>query len=153
MQVIELLEKNHKKYETTTHEAAFSAQQVAAAEHVPGKTVAKPVIVIADGKYYMCVLPACYKIDTDKLRRAMGVKQMQLADEMEMAKLFKDCALGAEPPFGSLYGMTTIIDKSLEEDDEIVFQAGTHEKAVRIAMADYIELVEPKVLDFSYRLA
>ena len=153
MDVIEFLKKNGTKYEITTHEAAFTAQQVAAVEHVPGKTVAKPVIIMADGVYYMCVLPACYKIDTDKLKTQLGAKKMQLADEEEMAKLFKDCAIGAEPPFGNLYGMTTIIDKSLEEDEEVLFQAGTHEKGVKIAMADYIALVEPKVLDFSYRLA
>ena len=74
-----------------------------------------------------------------------------LADERELATLFGDCALGAEPPFGNLYGMTTIMDESLQDDDYIVFQAGTHEEAVRIAMSDYKAMVQPKILAFSYQ--
>ena len=59
-----------------------------------------------DDIFYMCVLPACCKIDLDALRQQIGAKHVKLADENEMAKLFPDCALGAEPPFGGMYGFT-----------------------------------------------
>jgi len=150
MRVMEFLNEHGTKYEVTEHHAAFTAQQIAAEEHVPGITVAKPVVVKADERYYMCVLPACYKIDLDALKAALGAERVDLAEENEMAKLFPDCALGAEPPFGNLYEIPTIMDKSLEMDEEILFQAGTHEKAVRMSMADYKSLVAPKILSFSY---
>ena len=152
MRVIELLEKSEVRYEVTEHPPAFTAQQVAAVEHEPGKYVAKPVIVKADGKYMMCVLSACYKIDLGALKSQLGAKSVELAQEKETGKIFDDCELGAEPPFGNLYDLPTIMDKVLEKDDHITFQAGTHEKAIRMSMDDYKKLVEPNVLEFSYHM-
>ena len=152
MRVIEFLDKSAVRYEASEHPPAFSAQQMAAAEHEPGKYVAKPVIIKADGKYLMCVLSACYKIDLAALKSQLGAKSVALAEEKEIADLFDDCELGAEPPFGNLYDLQTIMDKALEKDDHITFQAGTHKKAVRMSMDDYRKLVQPKVLEFSYHV-
>jgi Ala-tRNA(Pro) deacylase len=152
MRVIELLDKSGVTYELTEHPPAFTAQQMAAAEHEPGKYVAKPVIIIADGKYIMCVLSACCKIDFDALKKQFGAKVVELAPEKEIGGIFEDCDLGAEPPFGNLYDLPTVMDKVLEKDDHIIFQAGTHEKAIRMNMDDYLKLVKPKVLEFSYHL-
>ncbi len=152
MRVIEFLDKSKIKYKVTKHEPTFTAQQMAAVEHEPGKYVAKPVIVKADDKYVMCVLPACYKIDLKALKGQLKAKKVELAEEKEIGKMFDDCELGAEPPFGNLYDLSTIIDKALEKDDHITFQGGTHEKAIRMSMEDYLRLVEPKVLEFSYHV-
>jgi len=150
MRVTEYLEKQGVEYEVKKHRSTFTAQQMAAEEHVPGMAVAKPVVVKADKKFYMCVLPACCKIDFDVLKEQIGARQIELADEKEMARIFSDCALGAEPPFGNLYQLETIMDQSLEDDDEIVFQGGTHEQAIRISIEDYRRLVRPRVLAFGY---
>jgi len=150
MRVIEFLDKAGVKYEIKIHKPVFTAQRVAAEEHEPGKFVAKPVLVKADGKYLMCVLAACYMIDLRNLKSVLGVKKLELLTEDEMAKLFDDCEPGAEPPFGNLYNIPTIMDKALEKDDHIVFQAGTHDKAVKMSMTDYKKLVSPKVMEFSY---
>jgi Ala-tRNA(Pro) deacylase len=150
MRVIEFLDKSVVRYEVSEHPPSFSAQQMAAAEHEPGRYVAKPVIIKADGKYLMCVLSACYQIDLAALKSQLGAKAVALAEEKEVAELFDDCELGAEPPFGNLYNLATIIDKALEKDDHITFQAGTHKKAIRMSMGDYRKLVQPKVLEFSY---
>ena len=152
MRVIEFLDKSEVKYELTEHKPAFTAQSMAAVEHEPGKYVAKPVIVKADGKYIMCVLSACYKIDLDALKSQLGAKSVQLADEKDIGKLFGDCELGAPPPFGNLYDLPTIIDRALEASEHIMFQAGTHEKAIRMSIADYQKLVTPRVLEFSYQV-
>ena len=101
----------------------------------------------------MCVLSASYKIDLRALKKQLKAKSVELADEEQMGKLFADCELGAEPPFGNLYDMPTIMDKALENDDHITFQAGSHEKAIRMSMDDYRRLVAPQVLEFSYHIA
>jgi Ala-tRNA(Pro) deacylase len=152
MRVIEFLDESGIKYEVTEHKPAFTAQHMAAEEHEPGKYVAKPVIVEADGKHIMCVLSACYKIDMGKLKKQLGAKSLEFVQENEMNKMFPDCDLGAEPPFGNLYDLPTVIDKALENDDHILFQAGTHEKAIKMSMKDYRKIVEPKVLEFSYHM-
>ena len=97
MRVIEFLDKSGVSYEVTEHKPAFSAQRMAAAEREPGRFVAKPVIVKADGKYVMCVLAASGKVDVAALKKQLGAKSVELAKEDEMGKLFADCELGAEP--------------------------------------------------------
>ena len=150
MDVTEFLKKAGVKYKVNKHKPAFSAQTMAAVIHEPGKYVAKPVIVKVDGQYVMCVLAACFKIDLKALKKQLKAKSVELVDEEQMSGLFGDCELGAEPPLGILYNMPTIMDKALEKDDHILFQGGTHEKAISMSMADYRKLVSPKILEFSY---
>ncbi|HUT29617.1 MAG TPA: YbaK/EbsC family protein [Sedimentisphaerales bacterium] len=153
MRVMEFLDKSGVKYEVSEHKPAFTAQRMAAAEHEPGRYVAKPVIVRADDKYVMCVLAAPHKVDLAALKKQLGAKSAELATEAEIGEIFADCELGAEPPFGSLYDLPTVMDKALEDDDHIVFQAGSHEKAIRMSMADYRKLASPKVLQFSFHVS
>jgi Ala-tRNA(Pro) deacylase len=152
MRVIEFLDKSAVRYEVSEHPPVFTAQQMAAVEHERGQYVAKPVIIKADGKYLMCVLSACCKIDLGALKNQLGAKSVDLAEETEIGTIFEDCDLGAEPPFGNLYDLPVVMDKALEQDDHITFQAGTHDKAIRMSMDDYRKLVEPKVLEFSYHM-
>jgi Ala-tRNA(Pro) deacylase len=153
MKVLDLLKSKGIEYEVTEHKPTFSAQRMAAVEHEPGRYVAKPVLVKADGKIFMCVLDANHKIDLKSLREQLGAKKVELAGETEIGNLFGDCELGAEPPFGNLYDLPTIMDAELGNDDHIVFQAGSHDKAIRISLADYCELVQPKILEFSYHIS
>ena len=152
MKVVEYLNETGVHYEMSQHRPTFSAQQMAAEEHVPGMNVAKPVVISAAGTYYLCVLPACCKIDTDALKKYLGVKEIKLADEEELMRLFNDCALGAEPPFGHLYGLKTLVDQTILDDTYVIFQAGTHETAIQMDSEDYIKLAEPQVLSFSYHM-
>jgi len=150
MRVIEFLDKEAVHYELSEHPPTFTAQEMAAVEHEPGRFVAKPVIVKAGDEHLMCVLPACCKIDLGRLKDQLGADSVELADEAEIGRMFDDCELGAEPPFGNLYNMQTVMDRALEEDDHIKFQAGSHAKSLSMKMDDYRRLVEPKVLEFSY---
>jgi Ala-tRNA(Pro) deacylase len=152
MQVLEYLKKAGIKYEQREHKPTFSAQQMAAVEHEPGRFVVKPVLVRVDGKYVMCVLAACHKVDLGALKKELGAKSVELAEEQEMGHIFGNCELGAEPPFGNLYDIPTIMDKALEGDDHIMFQAGEHDKAIVLKMDDYRKLAKPKILEFSYHL-
>lgn len=152
MKLLDFLDGVSADYELTRHDPTFTAQQMAAEEHVPGMSVAKPVIINADGEYYMCVLPACCKIDFDLLKREIGASEISLAEEGVLTRLFDDCSLGAEPPFGCLYGMLTFMDRSLASGDHIVFQAGTHEDCIHMSVADFKRLAEPRILNFSYHM-
>lgn len=151
MNVVDYLTEHGIKFEVTEHRPAYTAAELASSEHVLRLQVAKPVIVKADRIYYMCVLPACFMIDLDALRRDLDAEKVVLATEEEMSELFEDCQLGAEPPVGNLYGLPTLMDRTLESDKYIVFQAGTHAKAVRMLMGDYKNLTKPYVIDFSYK--
>ncbi len=142
----EFLDKEHVKYVSIGHSPAFTAQEIAAAAHVPGKELAKTVIVKIDGELAMVVLPASEHVRMDGLRKKLGAKSVELADEDEFKKSFPDCETGAMPPFGNLYGMNVFVSQALREDDEIAFSAGSHSELIRLPYADYERLVHPTPL-------
>jgi Ala-tRNA(Pro) deacylase len=114
--------------------------------------MAKVVMVKADGKMIMLVLPASYQIDMKKLKKVLKCKKVSMAKEKQFEELFPDCEVGAMPPFGNLYNLEVWVDQVLAEDASIVFQAGNHIETVRIKYSDYARLVNPKVGDFSIHL-
>ncbi len=152
MKIHEYLKQHNVPFELHEHPPAYTAQEVAAEEHVSGDMLAKAVIVKADQDFVMCVLPASCKLDMDKAAGTLHAKKLRLADEAELAKLFPDCEVGAEPPFGNLYKMTTVIDRRIGEADEIVFQAGTHRQSICMKGKDYRDLVAPTVAELSVHL-
>jgi Ala-tRNA(Pro) deacylase len=133
-------------FEVMTHSQAFTMQEVAAALHVPGKQVAKVVIVRADEDMAM---PAPYRLNTTQARDLLGVKKVRLAKEDEFADLFPDCATGAMPPFGNLYDVPVYVDQSLAEESNIVFRIGTHRETMKVAYADFSRLAQPTVGAFA----
>lgn len=145
----EFLDSNKVKYEAISHTPAFSAQQIAASAHIPGKELAKTVIIKIDGDYAMAVLPASSKVDLQLLKEVTGASKIELATEQEFEKLFPECDIGAMPPFGNLYGMDVYASRNLAEDEEIAFNAGSHTELLKLSYADFERLVKPKVLDFS----
>ena len=148
----EFLDSHTVKYVTISHSPAFTAQEVAAAAHIPGKELAKTVMVKIDGKLAMAVLPASYKVDFELLRETTGAKKIELASEREFRDQCPGCEVGAMPPFGNLYGLDVYVADSLAEDEEIAFNAGTFTEVIRLAYKDFERLVKPKVLKFAARV-
>jgi Ala-tRNA(Pro) deacylase len=143
------LDEHGVKYISISHSTAYTAQEAAALAHIPGKELAKTVIVKLDGKFSMAVLPASYHIEMARLAELAGVSEADLATEEEFTSLFPDCDTGAMPPFGNLYGLDTFVAESLTDDDEIAFAAGTHRELIKMGYADYERLVKPSILSFS----
>ena len=139
------LDENGVKYLTIAHSPAYTANEVAHAAHVSGKEMAKTVIVDADGRMVMAVLPASKRLSFAEAARVVGGERVRLAQEYEFAKLFPGCEIGAMPPFGNLYGLDVYVDPTLAKDEEIVFNAGTHTELIRMRCSDFERLVQPKI--------
>jgi Ala-tRNA(Pro) deacylase len=143
----ELLDREGVRYVTISHSPAYTAQEIAAAAHVPGREMAKTVVAKIDGKPALLVLPAREKVNLEQLRANTGAREVELATEQEFATLFPGCELGAMPPFGNLYGLDTYATASLAADDEIAFNAGTHTELIRMRYLDFERVVHPKEID------
>ncbi len=143
------LRDNNVQYQLIEHDPAFTAHDVAQTSHIPEGELAKTIVVRTDSGFCMAVLRADHIIDESLLRRVLQVKDLHLAHEEDLSFLFPDCQIGAMPPFGNLYDMPVIIDKSLAADDSIVFNARTHSKVIRMKYDDYEELVRPRVASFA----
>ena len=152
MRVEDFLRHSGVKFEKHEHPVTYTAQELAALEHVSGDRVAKSVVVEADGKTALCVLAASCKVDLEKLCEVLGAKQCRLMEESEMAGMFPDVEVGAEGPFGGPYGMPTIVDERLAACKTITFAADTHHSAFRMNYDDYARLAEPRVADVSAHL-
>jgi len=140
----EFLDSNGVKYITIPHRPAYTAMEIAESAHVPGKDMAKTVIVDVDGRLAMAVLPATKHVSVERLGRSMGAQHVGIAKEGEFRFDFPDCEVGAMPPFGNLFNMEVLVDPRLAEDEEIAFNAGTHSEVLRMAYKDFERLVHPR---------
>jgi Ala-tRNA(Pro) deacylase len=147
----EYLDKSNVKYVVVLHSPSYTAQEVAASVHIPGREMAKTVMVKIDGKMTMAVLPASSMVDFTHLRESLGASKVELATEEEFKGLFPECEVGAMPPFGNLYSMNVIVETGLTEDEEIAFNAGSHKELVKLAYRDFEEMVGPTVLSFGVK--
>jgi len=142
----QFLDSYNIKYVVISHSVAYTAEAIAALAHIPGREIAKTVIVKIDDTLVMAVVSASQHVDLELLKVATKAKVVQLAAENEFRGRFPDCETGAMPPFGNLYGMSVFADESLSHDKEIVFNAGSHRELVRVAWEDFERLLEPRVL-------
>jgi Ala-tRNA(Pro) deacylase len=145
----ELLDRENVKYVTISHSMAYTAQEIAASAHIPGREIAKTVMVKLDDRMVMAVVPATARVELDLLREIAGAETVALASEDDFKTLFPECATGAMPPFGHLYGMELFADRTLAEDEEIAFNAGSHAELIRMAYSDFERLAKPRLADFT----
>ena len=152
MKINELLTNRHVPFQTIHHAPAFTANRMAEMLHVSGQEVAKPVLLRTGRGYVLVVVPANRYVDLQRIREWMGNVPVEMASEDEMDQLFPNCERGAMPPFGSVFHLHTLVDETLAEDDNIVFQAGTHEDSIRMAYHDYEVVEHPLRGDFAYHV-
>ena len=142
----DFLDKEHIKYVTIAHSPAFTAQEIAATAHIPGREIAKTVVVKIDGEMAMVVTPASEQVELNHLKETLGATEVDLASEDEFEDSFPDCETGAMPPFGNLYGMNVFVSQALREDEQIAFNAGSHSELVRLPYTEFERLVHPTPL-------
>ena len=149
----EFLDAHGIKYVVISHSVAYTAQGIAALAHIPGKELAKTVIVKIGGVFAMAVVPASRQVDFVLLRAAAHTNDVRLASELEFKGRFPDCEPGAMPPFGNLYEMGVFADEVLSHDQEIAFNAGSHRELIRLAWGDFERLVQPTVVRLTVQQA
>jgi Ala-tRNA(Pro) deacylase len=147
------LDRNNVEYTHTVHSLAYTAREVAAAEHLPAREVAKTVVVHADNGYHMLVLPANKLVDFQEIREVLGFSHARMVPETELFSLFPDCELGAMPAFGNLYGMPVYLDSGLAAEEMITFNAGTHRDVIHMRTAEFRKLVKPTLISLAREAA
>jgi Ala-tRNA(Pro) deacylase len=147
--LVDYLTVNQVPFEVQRHPTAYTAQRVAESEHIPGRMVAKAVMVFVDDKPAMLVLPADFRVHLGKAAAALGTPDVRLAHEEEFAATFPDCEVGALHPFGNLYRLPVYVDQTLTEDAVIIFRAGSHTETMSVRYADYQRLVAPTVVELA----
>lgn len=144
------LRRNEIPFRAQWHPVAYTAREVATATGAPGRSVAKAVLVVADGELAMFVLPGTYRLDLRAVASLLDADEARLAKEREFAGRLADCEVGATPPFGNRYGLPVYVDPALAMVHTIVFPAGRHTAILAVAYADFARLVHPQVARVAY---
>jgi Ala-tRNA(Pro) deacylase len=153
MCIRDFLQARSVRFEVLLHAPSHSAAHLAGSVHVPGRLVAKSVLVKAGEAYALAVLPSTHRINTERLAEVLGVPSLRIATEAEVETIFADCEPGALPPFGRLYSLTTIVDASLSAGAEIVFIGNTRHEGVRMRFRDYEAIEAPLKARFASLIA
>jgi len=151
MNVAQYLTGRHASFQVVPHPETFTAQKMARALHVPGKNVAKTVLLRANGSYrfFIAVVPATKSVDLAKASEALGGSVIHLGTEREVRDFCPDCEVGVLPPFGSQYALQTLLDESLLGNEEVLFEGNTHHEAIRMKLADFIAVEHPRVVSIA----
>ena len=147
--ICEFLQGNGISYQLKSHAPAFTAQQVAEYTHIPGKHMAKTIVVWVEDRLALAVVPATKELNLEYLRRQAEARSVRLAEEGEFVGRFRGCQLGTVPPFGNLFGIRTYVDYDLTLEDNIAFSAGTHTDMIEIRFVDYMRTAIPCVVEIS----
>ncbi len=147
----DFLDQHEIRYVIISHSRAYTAAAIGAITHIPGREIAKTVMVKIDGKMAMAVVPGSRHLDIRAMQKALNAKEIVIVHEAEFEDRFPDCELGAMPPFGVLYGLPVYVDETLAHDEEIAFNAGTHRELVRLSFKDFFQLENPTILRIATR--
>lgn len=143
------LETHGKLYEILQHPRAVTSMRKAEAAHIAGDQIAKTVVVEDEGGYWLAVIPATHRLRFAKLRETVG-HNIGLATEDELQNLFRDCELGAIPPFGNPFGMKVFVDERLLNEDDVYCECGDHTELLHLSGGDFRDLMADAVTgDFS----
>jgi Ala-tRNA(Pro) deacylase len=148
MRVPEFLTEQCVAFETVIHPPVYTAQKRARRLHVSGRQLAKCVLLWQGGGHVLGVLPASYQVDLEALARQLK-GPVRLATETEAAEVFRDCEWGTMTPFGTLYGLPTLLDALFDPDAVIVFESQRHHLTIRMRCWDFERLEQPRRLRFA----
>ncbi len=147
------LQSHQIPFRSFLHQPEPSATRLARSVHVPGRQVAKAVLVGAGGGYVLAVLPATHRVDFQRLSAVIGIAEARLAAEHEVESVFNDCERGALPPFGRPYGLRTFVDASLTGSAEIVLEGNLRHECLRMRFRDYEAIEGPTRARFAEPIA
>lgn len=148
MLIPQFLDDHGVRFETIYHAPAFTAQKRAKFMHVSGNQVAKCVLLHGPAGYFLAVLAATRRVDTEALARTLG-GPVRVADGEEVARTFPDCEWGVTAPFGTIYGLASVLDDTLAPETPLLLEGNTHMIAIRMTCRDFERLENPRRLNFA----
>ena len=145
----DMLQERGVAFAEEQHREVFTAQEVAQSEHVSGHRLAKVVVVIADGRPIELIIPASRRVVLEQAQKMLGAREVRLASEAEMDRIFGDVETGAIPALRHWKDVEVVMDEAMKVDGEIVLHGGTHRDTIRLTFSDWYDMVKPRVGSFT----
>jgi Ala-tRNA(Pro) deacylase len=148
MRIADFLAEQRIAFEALPHAPAYSAQKRAKYLRVPGREVAKCVLLSGPAGFLLAILPATRQVDTELLSSHLR-GPVRLANDREIAEVFSDCEWGVVPPFGTHYGIPTLLDDTIRPESLIVLETHSQFESIRMSCRDFELLEQPRRLRLS----
>jgi Ala-tRNA(Pro) deacylase len=150
MYILDFLRSRDVWFEALLYRPASSSAKRARSAGVPGRRVAKAVLVKTGDSFVLAVLPSTSRIDLSLLSQVVGApaSEVRLATSDELLAMFPDCELGVVPAFGRLYGLTTLVEAALAEGSDILVGANTRHEGLWMHFRDFQALEQPMRASF-----
>lgn len=139
------LAANTVVYTVVPHKTVFTVYDLAQTTKVKLNTIVKTLLVKADKEYVLAVLPAHLRLDLVALKKHLKVKTLTLAKEKDMLTKFK-VKPGAMTPFGSMYKVAVVADKSLLKAEKVLMSAGSFTESLHLKMKHYLKAEQPQMV-------
>lgn len=141
------------EYDTFEHEPVRTSEE--AAKVRSGYTLeqgAKALILrvkkTGEGKSFaMFVVPGHQKFDTAKVKKEFNLSDLRFATEEEVLEITDGVQVGGVPPFGNLFDIPVYVDKSLFDNEKIIFNAGDRSFSIGMKTKDWQNIVNPIIGD------
>ena len=143
LRLSQYLDQHQVHYEVSEHRWSRSSAQTARLAHVPPRSIAKSVILEDDAGLVMAVVPADKYVMLGRLGHLLSRHELHLSDERHIAAVFADCDRGAVPPVGMAWGIDTVVDAELEENDPVYLEGGDHQRLLRLSRDQFRALMSP----------
>jgi Ala-tRNA(Pro) deacylase len=143
-----LLKQHGITFQVLRHETVYTSEEAARVRGTPLASGAKALIVKGDDVFVMFVVPADRKLDSRVVRRVKGWRKLRFASREEVLEL-TGLVPGSIPPLGSLFGLPTLCDERLRDNERINFNAGDHSISVSMRYADYVLVEDPEMGTFA----
>jgi len=132
------------EFEVAEHAPVYTSEEAAAIRGTPMSSGAKALVVRTEREFLLAVMPADLSLKGSALRKLVRAQRLRFATREELLEL-TGLTPGAVPPFGSLFGLPTICDERLAENEWINFNAGSHERSLRMRYADWAAVESPRI--------
>ncbi len=148
--IVDFLKQNQVEFKTFEHVPVFTSAEAAKVRGTKVSQGAKALVMIADKKPIMIVVPGDRKVDLKEFKSKFKFRDVGMATKEQVFEL-TGVQIGAVPPTGNLFGLPLYIDTHLGENDTIAFNAGEHSRSIEMKYADFVAVTKPILGEFSLK--
>jgi prolyl-tRNA editing enzyme YbaK/EbsC (Cys-tRNA(Pro) deacylase) len=135
--ILGLLERSGVGYRHLTHEPTPTSEDAARVRGEPLALGGKALVIKAADRHVLLVISAARRLDSAKLKKALGVRRTRFATPEELHDL-TGLVPGAVPPFGEpILSLPLYLDASVLGNDRIAFNAGSLTDSIIMSVDDY----------------
>ena len=100
--------------------------------------------------YCLANVPGDCRVDFEGVKNHFLAESIAFAQK-EKAQGLTGCVIGAIPPFSFNERLILLADPLIQENDEVVFNAGRLDRSIMMKLSDYMRIARPLLVSIAQR--